>query len=118
MRNHRTDAVISDLVEAAVGENGTARTRHVLSEALHGLVRLARMEQLVEMRRDVERSAGSMTATSQRRHTRALMRKIGVDVLAGRGRLQREWQASSDGGQSSHGAENDCGKVPGVENDC
>ena len=124
MLKHRTEAVISELVDAAhggqAGRSGQ-RKRHVLRQALYALVRLAKVEQLVDMRLDAERATGGMMGTSQRRHTKALLRKIGMDVHADRARLERDWASAqvepvlsaqpAPEGQACADAENDCGKT-------
>jgi hypothetical protein len=123
MLKHRTEAVISDLVDAAhgaqAGRSGR-RKRHVLRQALYALVRLAKVEQLVDMRLDAERASGGMVGASQRRQTKALLRKIGMDVHAGQARLERDWASAQSAGpvanagalgeQPCSGVENDCGK--------
>ena len=53
-----TETVIDELILAVYGAHADARQRHVLRQALHGLVRQARAEQLQEMRRDVWRATG------------------------------------------------------------
>jgi hypothetical protein len=53
-----TETVINELIFAVYGTQADARQRHVLRQALHGLVRQARAEQLQEMRRDVWRATG------------------------------------------------------------
>ncbi|MBB3223406.1 hypothetical protein [Pseudoduganella umbonata] len=99
MLKHRTEAVIADLVEAAhggqAGRSGR-RKRHVLRQALYALVRLAKVEQLVDMRLDAERATGGMVGAGQRRQTKALLRKIGMDVDADQARLERDWAAARD----------------------
>jgi len=59
MHQRSTEAVISELMEATYGGHDSARERHVFRQALHGLVRLAKSEQLLDIRRDTERAAGS-----------------------------------------------------------
>jgi DNA-binding FadR family transcriptional regulator len=80
MFKRRTDTVIEDLLAATCGLHAEMRQRHVYAQALQGLVRLAKVEQLLEMRMDVERAAGSMACVSRKRQTRAILRKIGMDV--------------------------------------
>lgn len=80
MFKRRTDKVIEDLVAATCGLQSGVRQRHVYAQALHGLVRLAKAEQLLEMRLDSERATGSMASVSRKRQTRAILRKIGIDV--------------------------------------
>jgi uncharacterized membrane protein len=58
MRNCSTETVVNELILAVYGEQADARKRHVLRQALHGLVRQAKMEQLQEMRRDLWRATG------------------------------------------------------------
>lgn len=92
MLKHRTDAVIADLVDAAYGGPGGRRKRHVLRQALYALVRLAKVEQLVDMRLDAECAASGMVSAEQHRHTKAMLRKIDMDVHADRARLELDWQ--------------------------
>lgn len=108
----RTESVIAELVEATCAMHGGVHVRHVVREALHGLVRLAKVEQLMEMKLDAERAAGGMTGSAQRRHTKALLRKIGMDVHSGRRRLTLEWRDArgKPGPQPCPDAENDCGE--------
>ena len=58
MQQRRTETVISELIDATVGPDDDPRYRFVFNQALHSLVRLAKSEQLLEMRRDAERAAG------------------------------------------------------------
>jgi len=53
-----TDTIIEELISSTCGEQHDPRCRHLLTHALHGLVRVAQAEQLQEMRRDVERARG------------------------------------------------------------
>jgi hypothetical protein len=74
MSSGPTAKLIDELVLAVVGTARDARARHVLTQALHGLVRLARSEQLLDMQRDTARAVG----TGSRREARALMRRLGA----------------------------------------
>ncbi|SDH08518.1 hypothetical protein SAMN05216320_109223 [Duganella sp. OV458] len=53
-----TDAIIEELIDATCGDS---RSRHFFLHALHGLVRVAKAEQLQEMRLDVELAAGEIS---------------------------------------------------------
>ena len=53
-----TDSIIEELITLACGEKQDPRCRHLLTHALHGLVRVAQAEQLQQMRLDVELATG------------------------------------------------------------
>ena len=74
MSSGPTAKLSDELVLAVVGTARDARARHVLAQALHGLVRLARSEQLLDMQRDAARAMGA----GSRREARALMRRLGA----------------------------------------
>ncbi|MES2257361.1 MAG: hypothetical protein V4724_02525 [Pseudomonadota bacterium] len=88
MQKSRTEHVIEELIAVTCVCHAGERERHVFAQALHGLVRLAKAEQLVEMRLDTERVGGALASASRRRQTRAMLRKIGIDI----GQQQRELQ--------------------------
>lgn len=89
MAIQQTDNVVSGLVDAVCGDGpGRERKRHLLREALFGLVRLAQAEQRAALWRDSERAAGAAATLRQRRIARALLRRIGTDVNAGQGRFE------------------------------
>lgn len=58
MPTRKTEYVIEELIAALHGPHASARQRHGLRQSLYSLVRLGRSEQLLEMRRDVERASG------------------------------------------------------------
>ncbi|MES2118065.1 MAG: hypothetical protein V4578_23055 [Pseudomonadota bacterium] len=111
MLTRATDDIIEQLIDATYGETGDARQRHVFAHALHGLVRLARSEQLMEMRRDVERAASLQAGHSSRRQTRVLLRKIGMerarDAGGGAGRAQHVAGPAREAPDSLHGGLDD-----------
>ena len=100
MPYQQTDRVIAELVDATCGRPGDRRARHLLQQALHGLVRLAKVEQLADMRVDVERATATLTDPGHQRATRALLRKVRMDVAAARRDL-------------GHSACADCAITPG-----
>lgn len=77
MRKNPTDNIIEEII--AGGGEPDLRQRHVFRQTLYSLVRLAKAEQLSEMRVDVERAAGT-GADSSRGRARSLLRKIGMSA--------------------------------------
>lgn len=53
-----TDAIIEQIIDATCSDS---RSRHFFRHALHGLVRVAKAEQLREMRQDVELASGAIS---------------------------------------------------------
>ena len=53
--NTDTDQLIADLVEAGFGKEAGLREKHILRESLYSLVRLAKAEQLLEMKTNVKK---------------------------------------------------------------
>ena len=80
MLTRATDNIIEELIDATYGDPADVRQRHVFAHALHGLVRLAKSEQLLAMRNDVERATSTQAGHSSRRQTRALLRRIGMEL--------------------------------------
>ncbi|HJV87053.1 MAG TPA: hypothetical protein VJ698_16435 [Noviherbaspirillum sp.] len=68
-----TDAVIENLIAATLGESPTARQRHIYRENLRALVRLAKSEQVVEIKDNVQRLAGAIEAHTARRRAKAIL---------------------------------------------
>jgi hypothetical protein len=68
-----TDAVIENLIVATLGENTSARQYHIYRENLRALVRLAKSEQVVEIKTNVQKLAGAIEAHSARRRAKAIL---------------------------------------------
>ena len=68
-----TDDVIEKLVAATLGESAPLRQRFIYRESLRGLVRLAKAEQLAEMKANVKRLTGILEAQSARRRAKAVL---------------------------------------------
>jgi hypothetical protein len=83
-----SEVAIEDLVAANCGETATARQKHIYREALRGLVRLAKAEQLREMKTSVDRLTGAIAARAARRQTRALVRRLPFAPSAGQKHLE------------------------------
>ena len=54
-----TDTIIEELIVSTCGEQQDPRCKHLMTHALHSLVRVAQAEQLAQMRQDVARASGS-----------------------------------------------------------
>lgn len=81
-----SDKLIEAVLIAVYGEGDMlddGRARHMLRQALHGLTRLARSEQLMAMRRDATRAAGA----SGRRQMRMVLRRAASQAVVGQGQL-------------------------------
>lgn len=94
MLKRKTESVIEELVAATYGPGLGPRSRHVFAQALYGLVRLAKAEQLAEIRLDTERASGAMASISRRRQTKAILRKIGMDLSQRQRELEFDQQRS------------------------
>ena len=55
---YSTDTVIEEMVAATYGDTVSARQKHMYREALRALVRLAKAEQMRDMRMDVRKLTG------------------------------------------------------------
>jgi hypothetical protein len=58
MTQYSTDTVIEEMVAAAYGNTVSERQKHLYREALHALVRLAKAEQMRDMRCNVRKLTG------------------------------------------------------------
>jgi len=54
-----TDTIIEELIVSTCGEQQDPRCKHLMTHALHSLVRVAQVEQLAQIRHDVARASGS-----------------------------------------------------------
>ncbi len=52
---HATDSLIEKMVQATYGDQVSAREKHAFRESLRALVRLAKTEQMLDMRIDARR---------------------------------------------------------------
>jgi hypothetical protein len=72
-KNLDSELIIEDLIAATLGERASAREKHMLRESLRGLVRLAKLEQVAEIKANVNRLAGALDAQPARRRTKAIL---------------------------------------------
>ena len=66
-----TDQIISDLVTTLLPQGSSLREKHLLRETLNSLVRLAKSEQVVEMKNNVRRLTGPLVEQMARTRLRA-----------------------------------------------
>lgn len=66
-----TDQVVSDLISSLLPQDSSARQKHVLREALTSLVRLAKSEQMLEMKNNVRLLTGPMVEQVARGRSRS-----------------------------------------------
>jgi hypothetical protein len=83
-----TDIFIEDLLDATYGRNADVRQKFVFREALLGLVRLAKAEQVFEMRTTVDMLIGGQSSVAARQRTKSRQRN---HVQSGRGPQQMEF---------------------------
>jgi hypothetical protein len=86
-----TETVIEELVTATCGKDASIRDKHVYREALRGLVRLAKSEQLREMKANVDKLAGAYMARTARRYAKAILRAQRDTALSMPGQRQFEF---------------------------
>lgn len=82
----RTEKLINDLVISMLPPESTLREQYVLREALNSLVRLAKSEQMMEVKNNVRRLTGSFAEQASRGRLRT-----GSIVVAGEGQQQFEF---------------------------
>lgn len=68
-----TDQVIDNLIAAMLGEDATQRQQYLLRESLRSLVRLAKSEQVMDIKTNVKKLTGAMDAHNARRRAKAVL---------------------------------------------
>jgi hypothetical protein len=68
-----TDEVIENLIDATLSTAAPLRERHIYRESLRSLVRLAKAEQIVEIKANVRRLAGALESHTARRRAKAVL---------------------------------------------
>jgi len=77
-----TELAIDDMVSANCKPDASAREKHVYREVLRALVRLAKSEQLVEMKVDIERLTGALAARAARRRAKNVLCAHSLDAIS------------------------------------
>ena len=60
MQTLTTQDIIDNLVMSIYGQPGNARQKHMLEQSLHSLVRLAKAEQILEIKASVKKLTGAI----------------------------------------------------------
>jgi len=60
------ETTLENLIEATLGQNASLRDKHLLRQSLHGLVRLVKAEQRLEIKTSVGKLSGVNTASKGR----------------------------------------------------
>jgi hypothetical protein len=93
MKNkHDTHSVIEDLIAATLSAEASARERHLLRENLRNLVRLAKVEQIVEIKDNVKKLTGAIEAHNARRRAKAVLLAQRLPDLIDRAQSQFEFK--------------------------
>lgn len=87
-----TDLVIENLIAATLGEDATTRQKHLYKESLLGLVRLAKSEQVMEIKENVKRLAGAIESHSARRRAKAVLLAQRLPQILDHGQQQFEFK--------------------------
>jgi len=66
-----TDQIIRELITTLLPANANLREKHVMLESLNSLVRLAKSEQILEMKTNIRRLTGPFSAYATRSRFRA-----------------------------------------------
>ena len=88
MHTRTTQCVIDELLTATYGADPDERKQYLFLQALHGLVRLAKVERMLEIRRSVDLASGGLVAVCQQKETMAIMRRASVGCGARQGHLE------------------------------
>ena len=62
---HATESLIEQMVQATYGDDASGREKHAFRESLRALVRLAKAEQMLDMRIDARRLTSVPRDTAQ-----------------------------------------------------
>lgn len=69
-----TQEMVESLTSAYCAQHADIRQRHVFEQTLHALVRLAKSEQMLEIKASVKKLTGAIVAEPERRQTKVIPR--------------------------------------------
>jgi len=78
LQNFTSHAIVQSLIDAFAAQNSGLRQQHVYAQTLHALVRLAKSEQVMEIKANVRKLTGPMPVARSKPATS----KISLDALA------------------------------------
>lgn len=87
-----TDDVIENLITATLSEDVDMRQRHLFRENLRNLVRLAKAEQVAEIKANVRRLTGVHEAHAARRRAKAILLAQRSSGILDQGQQQFEFK--------------------------
>jgi hypothetical protein len=88
MQARTTQSVIEEMLTATYGAHPDERKQYLLFQALHGLVRLAKAEHMLEIQRSVDLASGGMAAVWRHKEMIAIKRRIRASCGARQGHLE------------------------------
>jgi len=65
MNGQQTDVMIADLLVSPIGASLDTRQRYLFQQTLHSLVRLAKAEQMLEIKGNVQRLIGTLPSADE-----------------------------------------------------
>jgi hypothetical protein len=68
-----SDQVIEQMITAMLGQDAGVREQHVCRESLRNLVRLAKTEQVMEIKQNVRKLTGALEQLHARRRVKAVL---------------------------------------------
>jgi hypothetical protein len=68
-----TDCIIEEMIAANLGPEAGFREKHLFRESLRSLVRLAKAEQVVDIKMSVRRLTGALEQHAARRRAKAVL---------------------------------------------
>lgn len=88
MQPRTTQSVIEEMLTATYGAHADERKQYLFLQALHGLVRLAKAERMLEIQRSVELASGGLAAVWRQQEVLATKRRARVGCSARQGHLE------------------------------
>jgi hypothetical protein len=88
MQARTTQSVIEEMLSATYGAYPDERKEYLFLQALHGLVRLAKAEHMLEIRRSVDLASGGLATAWRHKEMSAVKRRVRPSCGARQGHLE------------------------------